>query len=714
MRTKKLIFVAILIFCCAAFTACGFGGDDDGNGGNGGNDVVTELFDISALNYNPRFAVENNGENGYFLYDSMDFNLIEFRTKHSRAPLFVVKQGNKKLAEIMKTTDGYPSFQFNSTGEITVEVHLFTGDKTVKEEFTVKVGADGFPTRVEFEMLDENGNALQDLEGGISVKLRAKVYSENTLLETDNEKYISGWKTVFIDSIPLFSANALSGTREVTVSLPNMIDSGSLTASFEYKPSVKNLPVYAPFIKEVASNLEKIEVDWGYDTDDGNLSLSYLFQGMISSAKANYRFKNGDKQDINIKFLSDSKAGDLVPFIRYNGEEDFNYYTGTAFDYSAAFTGENNGVATRYMANGVSYYFNPLKTSAEIYLAKRYAVSVTGGTLTRYEKVHGSELNLTFQKNAPTSISVDKITGWELEHYTQTGVQKERSVSFQRDLTDNKVSAYVYVARSNEYGLDKQHFIPSVAVDGSPFQDYYYIYNWNKVQILANGRCYGDNKGLAEIQVVSCHDDNVRYAFTVEFLNPVTETRIQYKDSSINLFLKFDPSFNVSVREKYYNYDEVTRNIAEDEHLVYYYKQYTNSQETEISATYFVPKNTKYKDNYSMRLCRNGEIVSDNALKIECYIAPDYYIEIGGTMYRMSDFNATYPVSKNYYIGYAPYIKAQGTKESIILYKDVDGNRVKVSSDEAYITNYQTKGVYNIVYKGFEGEANIGVIELLQ
>lgn len=669
------------------------------------NEYQGPLFYIENLNYNIDY---NNpaapDEKGFILYDKIDFNKVTIVGNYEAAPYFILKKNDTVITEIRKANmnASFPLYEALTPGNITVEVYIPVDNRIKKDEFTVHVAANGLPSGVEFLYTDAENNRLESLSGGKEIKITAVVYSGDDIITEDSEKFTSGWQSVFLGNTPLFSAPlGDNGEREIVVTLPNMPQDATLSCVYRYKPSFHTTYSLARESVSISNNLAAFEHDWGMGENEEE--VSYLYKGLIANASARYVFNNGDFQNIDIALQNGAEtAGKLVPFIRYDGEGEYQLYAGTKFDYSQTVNQVTDFTVTRYVQNGVNYYFKPDAAYAEIYLAHQYEEAYQGGSFTKYRKAEGTDYRLQFSKDAPETIHIASVSGKELKQNQSS--PRETYPSFTRNVKDGKVFVMVYVANTmyTTASVDTQHFIPSVEVTGeTPFKDYYFIYDWRKVQRNNKGQFFASEAGEVVIDVVSCHDSDVKFRLYVDVQNPVTERRLK-ENQNINLYHYFDPSPHIFVDVKYYNYSTITRKLSETEFVRYFYDN-VSTPDVEVTGDHFVHRDTVYQGYYVIRLYENGVQVGANQLQINSYIAPDYYVEINGEIMRIADFSDTMKISDTYFISYTPYLEkevADPANPSLRLLEKSGDTYSEVSSDKGQIFK-SWDGIWYVTYRCF-------------
>ncbi|MDD4316734.1 MAG: hypothetical protein PHC84_06210 [Clostridia bacterium] len=619
IKTILIITIPILLFC--ALYAC----DEPKNRGNGdpnGNNMTTTpFFDLSNLNYNPAYSnVSDSAEKGYILFDNIDFNTIRYNVSTTRKPVFEIFYNDESVATVQIPSSGtvYSDFTFDKTGVYTIEVSASAGGKAINGQFNVKVQAGGFPDRVEFELLDARRQKVNQAEGNGDYILVAKVYSESTLLSADNDKFTSSW------------SGGESGVREKHFYAPNQLADTILTNSFNYTCILQSGAVSrnVPFSVPVKNNYEGIEFSLGASFSEGKAELDAVDIGIhfMSFFTAKHVFTNGDKEDVIVNYQNASPIdGTVTPFIKYNGETEYHRYVKGMHSVASRFN--------TYISNGVSYQFDPEKTSAQIYLAYCYKEDFTGGYAYEYREVEGSAAEITITKTAPQSISVPYISGREKKADSNSGYShfEERTVN------NGAVDIMVMVTENYIGGAENQHFRPEVMLVGdSTLKDYHYVIENSSGSLYYNkvkDYFYGESAGVSVLRILSCYGE-AEYELTVNILNPALEYEIDLREltfSSVPNF--FAGSLNiapyVAIIENYYNNTSGWRRMNGEESLKYY------QDATEKAIKDFVFRDEMY--SITIRLYEGGNEKASNLANYSFFMMPDFSVMVDGEEYPVSD-----------------------------------------------------------------------------
>lgn len=721
MKKRSIIFCFVLTALLVAFIAVGCTPDD--TNGPGGENTGEPFFDCSDLNYNPFYSNPNDpSEKGYILYDRFDVSGITFTQKARSSAYFILKSGGTELTRIDQGAGGvYTDYELTTLGDITVEVYLPADGKTLTGEFVIKVAAGGFPTAVEYEFLDsQSSQPVAELTGGMTIKVAAKVYSGSELLSADSDLYTSGWQAIFVDGKVVYSGsgNSLNGNRTVEVTLPNLEADAEIHCNYQYKIAGKELPVANAFAADVLNNMNEFVFHWGLQTENGEVTSSPAYPDIFSKVTSHIQFKNGDITNVGWAYRSQSKDGDLVPFIRYDGEGEFAPYEGTAFADAASLYNSVTDLytVTRYLNNGVSYRFNPSANYAEIYLARRYSEKIELVNYTRYRKLDASDLKINFVKDAPEGIDVPVINGKELRRLSSHPWESIVTIT-NRPVANGGSTAKVFVKNtktSSNNATSKQYFFPEIAFTGdSYFIDYYVRFDSRQVLLANNSEFFSETAGDAVIEIVSCANPDVRFILTVTFENPVIETTLKYSGDNKLVYLRFDPTPYCSVEEEFYNYDVVTRSLKATEEI----RVYDGKGSTYRDYSYFTANTKKYcatnnlSYNYSLRLFENGA-QKGNSKIIEFYVAPDYYVEVNGVKRRLCEITSIFSRHTEYFTMYAALIQLSDGAEPVINVYTREGDDYLPAGEEIRVYNAVYNGNWHVEYRGFIADGEQRKVDL--
>jgi len=502
--TKRVIFLIIIVICSSfIFAGC----DKTNTEINEVDEIIVPqeetFFDVSMLNYSEAYQNEQDPEEkGYIIFDYIDFNRIKFKMSFKRAPSFAIFFGEEHFGTIEKSPNGtvYPNYAFNKAGIYRIEVNASSGSGNMRSSFNIKVSSGGFPDKVEFELLNKSRNKVETGKGGEEYYLSAKVYSEDTFLEEDNEKYYSNW------------IGGDKGSREMLVTFPNLVEDSVLPYSFycflkkdNYEKSISSVYKVA-----VINNYEGISFDYGLPLTNNEATLSVSdFSGtakFISSVKAQHNFTNGESKEVPIHYnISAPKEDTVTAFFRY---DDGEYYRYSSFDYNTEFSKK----ITNYVNNGASYQFDPRESKAQVYLAYCYSEKTDGYTVRKYREIPDSNIFINLSIIPPQAINVISIYG------SEKASNGGRIVFSDREVTDNQVT----VKKSDpDLWQDWQYFNLDISLEGNTnIPDYYYEIEGNGEDnpVIAYNSVkkyfYATKVGISYINIKSCFSD-VFYRLTI-------------------------------------------------------------------------------------------------------------------------------------------------------------------------------------------------------
>lgn len=618
-RIPLLILAIILLI---ALTSCMPTGSTGGEKPGGKEPTEKPFFDLSNLNYNAAYqnAVDSS-EKGFILFDSIDFNLIAYTAIPSRTPIFEVFYAEELIETIQMSPYGtvYSDYVLEKTGEYTIKIYTKIGGQSKEGQFSFKVLPGGYPDRVEFELLNSQRQIVSEAVGGESYTLRAKVFSGNTLLDTDNEKFSSAW------------SGGNSGAREKTVEIANHISDSQLNISFNYTcilpSSSKNMS--SSFNVPIKNNYQGIDFSYGQRFVDGAATLDAA-EGAVNFlyfSTAKHVFKNGDEENISVQYQANPQIGEVAVFIKYNGDSEHHRYARNIYNIAGRFT--------NYISNGTVYQLDPAKDSAEIYLALCYKEEHSGGYSLKYQKIEGSDAHITITKSTPDSINVPWISGMEKPEDNNSG-----NVSFSdRTVENNAVEVKVMVTENYIGGASKQHFKPEVTLNGSFSMGDYFFEIENITGVLRynsiGGYFFAEQAGVAAIKIKSCFG-SAEYTFTVNIVNPILSYEIELREKDYsripNCFCaELDIAPYIAVIQNYYNNTRTWRRMTEIESLKYY------EDSIEKSVDDYVFRNEIYI--ISIKLFENDQQKAKNSVGYSFFIFPDFYIEIDGNQHKMSQMD---------------------------------------------------------------------------
>ncbi len=495
---KKIILVIFALVCLVAvlFGCIKDEQTDDGDKTMPPDTQEEQFFDISKLNYNELYENEQNPEEkGYLVYDYIDFNKISFTRRFSRPPKFAIFLNEEQVGSVEMSSGGtvYSTFPLPKAGKYKIIVTGNSDGKNVRSTFYINVSSGGLPNKVEFELLDKLGNKVTKGKAGEEFYLNAKVYTDDTYLEMDTEKFYTGW------------AGGNEGERRMLITFPNLIKDTVITHTFYYyiKKGVSTHNVRKDFPIEVTNNYQGITYEYGtiLTNNEATISVDDINgeNNFMTKVKAWHNFTNGDKSEINVYYNTDYPPNDCITaFFRYDDGE-YNRYA--RFDYETAFGNR----FSNYVANGASYQFDPAQNRVQVYLNYCYFEDHQGYTIRKYQELENSTVFFNLSFTPPTDICVDKITGMQDNGHGDYIIFSNRTV------TENEVSVKV---RNPNLTQDKQYFNLNVILEGTTsIPDYYFEIEGEDGQSAVIG--YNKNKkyfyafqtGVSYIIVKSCFSD---------------------------------------------------------------------------------------------------------------------------------------------------------------------------------------------------------------
>ncbi len=615
-RISLLILAVILLI---ALTSCGLPTGGKTPDGEKPPEKLPEkpFFELSNLNYNAAYQAADSSEKGFILFDNINFNLIKYTAIPSRNPIFEIFYNDLLIETVQMSPYGteYSDYMFEKTGEYTVKVYTKFGGDSKEGQFKLKVQPGGFPDRVEFELLNRQNQIVPELVGGEIYTLRAKVFSGDTLLEQDNEKFSSAW------------SGGIDGAREKTVEIANQIADSEIGFSFNYSCILPNgsKNMSAGLTVPLKNNYEGIAFSYGQQFVAASATLDAIEDtvNFMDFSSAKHVFKNGDEEDIAVQYSAAAEIGEVAAFLKYNGDTEYHQYKRNMYNVAERFT--------NYVSNGTVYQFDPGKASAQIYLALCYKEKFSGGYSRKYSKIEGSDAHITITKSTPESFSVTSISGKEKPESNNTG-----NVSFENRLIENNsVEVKVLVSENYIGGAAKQHFRPEVVLGGDFLMgDFFYeiendtgFIGYNAVERYF----FAPRAGGSRITIKSCFGD-AEYTFAVSVVNPIVDYEIDLRKRDFsdipNYFCgQLDIAPYVAVIQNYYNNTSDWRRMAAQESLKYY-------DDGEKSIEYFAYRDEMYV--ISIKLFENDKQKSTNVVSHKFFVSPDLQIQINDESYRMS------------------------------------------------------------------------------
>lgn len=387
---KRVILFCIMIAMVFLLTSCIPTNDDNNNGViPDDNTLVQEFIDITLLNFNLEYNNPSKPEEkGFVLYDALNLNSIRFASNIKKTPIFEIYYGENLEKEIRKSEQGtvYPSYTFRKTGLYTIMVNApnsAPNGGVLTNTFEVNVRANGYPDKVEFDIFDADKQKVNAVQAGETYTISARVYSDNILLEQDNEKFVSYW---FIKA-----AKEENNQRATIVSIGNERIDKQATFTFKYECTNTYIET-KNCIVDVINNYDGIEVEYSLYVKDGIADVPVKEEkvgndgdfNFFRFASAQHKYTNGDTEKITINYTTNkNEEGVIVPFIKYNGETEFHRYI----------RGE------KYINDGETYQFDPRKDRAEIYFAICYFEQFVGGSRPQYYEVEQSRVLITLTKD---------------------------------------------------------------------------------------------------------------------------------------------------------------------------------------------------------------------------------------------------------------------------------------------------------------------------
>lgn len=500
------------------------------------------VFDYGAINYNEEYRnPEDESEKGFHLYDYVDFNLLDFGQRDKKHILIYVRHEDDPYESqvlFSYAKGAYLGYQFKKTGvyHVTINSTLYN----VRDEFSLNVRAGGYPSRIDIEIRDADGKLVQEVKGGGTYDFTALVYSDETLLPSDTDKF-SSWFRVG-------DAQGEEGERTVRLQIPNQRRDGeipvSMSCTFYHDEGSK--PSVFDFSVPCKNNYLGIELT---NAVPEALDLSHANSFPLSYYKAEHVYENGEREPVELVF-GKWQDNTVVPLVKYEGEESEHFYLGKAVT--------NPMNLPNNFANGVSYYFPKLdKKSAQIYLAYCYVEKSSYKRIIIPESV----CNLRFTNPVPETLQVTGIEGREFKHFSYDN----RYPSFVREVVDNAVQVKVRLPL-----MDKKYQYFSLNLEVDPFRDYYIFYDGNHFEYNHElRRFYPIKVGTGEIRIISAVNPEVKYSLFVKVVDPVEESWLKRKDDSTYIvgydIFEIDLRNYFSVRERLYSDKERTRSIREDE-----------------------------------------------------------------------------------------------------------------------------------------------------
>jgi hypothetical protein len=689
---KKFWLVIISVLLLFAFAACQ--PPSSGEETPSGEDPQDPpFFDISNLNYNAAYHnAADVEEKGFLLFDWLNFNLISFSSTTTRSPIFEVYYDGARLASIEKSSQGtqYSNYWLDKTGQYTIKVYAtFPGGQNKQGGFTLNVKPGGYPDKVEFELLNMQRQKVMQAKGGESFILVAKVFSEDTLLAEDNEKFSSSW---FMSQ---------TGEREMVVDIPNQITDTTKLYAFTYTcyHAGGSSDKSAGFNITIKNNYQGLHFDYGDKFIDGAAVIDAAeYGGLINFmhfVTAKHVFENGDEEIIEVRYETDPKEGEIAAFIKCDGDTQFRRYKRHMYATDVASSFAN------YVSNGTVYQIDPKKTSAEIYLAMCYKEEQQFGYALKYRPIDGTNAAITINKSVPDGISVPSISGKE-KHLESNQIKD--AVEFNaRAVTNNSVEVKVMVSEKYSEGASTQYFKPNVVLNGDYIMgDYYYeIENdTGLIYFIASQNYFGAHRvGKSFLKVKSCFG-NAEYTFEINAVNPIISYEIALtKQGYMDIPNYFCGQLNivpyVTVYQNYYNNTKEGRAVEATESLKYY----QDAQEKNIED--FVFKKDKY--SISIKLFENEVEKAKNTIAYEFYMFPDIRFELNGEEYQISQMEKTRTamvicdsMEKSFdFVGDLPVMRIE-------LEKGQEADRRLIDAPEGakiiYLPGYDA---YHICYEGF-------------
>lgn len=696
-KQKKIITIILLLTGIFLLTACI---EDENGGGNGENPPPIEelidnsFFDLSYMNYNNNYSNPDDlEEKGFILYDTINFNLIDFQTSHKRSPRFEIFFNEELLQSIEMSPNGtvFPSYTFSKTGEYKIKVLAYPSAQgsTVQGEFLAKVRAGGYPDKIVTQTLDLDGNVVAELIAGQQYKLSAQVYSDEQLLAQDSPMFSSQW------------LQGEQGNREVIITVPNQKEDTILPYAFYYTCYVNNYTTSEQHITSmpVKNNYAGIELDYGSFLTEKDVTLSVTEfassqnkewldaqTNFIQFVQANHCYDNGDKEEIKINYKDiDHKLDTVAAFIRYDNDKDFVKYRKGLYNFKS--------INNNYIQNNAVYQLDPRKNTAELYFAYCEKEEFQGGWRPFYKEIKDSKFNITLEKYVPDSISVVSISGSQ-----KSGKDQNGKITFEnfnnREVINNKVEVKVQVTEGVYPITENQYFSLNIKMDETAEAKDYVVEIGNRdylEYVVSQNIFRAKKEGESTIKIKS-FAGSAEYVLTVTTVNPLEKYQLIQKskrpsEEIPNVFIgKFDYRPYLQVQESYYNNTIVTRTQLKENEVIRYF----DSKDNEVKEDTLLCSPNQYK-NISIKLCDTGNPCQvTDAIIVSFYVIPDFKIEVDEQTFIMSEVSTTkYYKTKGQLIGYLPVLTVEVSTTNYAP-PEVIGNvsNIEIEEGRCYFNKY--------------------------
>lgn len=657
------------------------------------------IYDLSYLNYNPEYTNPGNpDEKGFIIYDYIDFNLIRYNISYIHNPYFEIYYCEELIATVQMPEYGtvYPDYRLDRAGEYEIKVNLNAIDGSViSNSFIVNVISGGYPDRVDFKVYDSQERLADTIIAGNTYYIAAEVYCGGEILPEDNDKFTSGWYEI-------------DGNRIYEVTLNNLTEDKDIKYDYRIyvsKAAQQKQEIIFYYTLNVKNNYAGIEIDCGQGFTDNSASLfvTESVNNFLYYFSARHIFTNGETENIPVNYKSLGRTSNtIIPYIKYNGEENFSRYIRGAYDYSDRFIA--------YNSNNTVYQFDPEKQSAEI---RFNYCSIKDGNLIESEIDYTAYITLL--KGAPDSIKVTSV-------YGQQKNENNDYYSFfnNREVISDEVDVKILV--KDGYNPEaKQYFSLIIEFTNALMKDYYVEYDTEYLRYnSSSNKFYADKEGSAFIRVISPYSGK-EYEFTVNIINPalsyelVTEGH-DFKDTPTFFFGCADLEPYIKVVENLYDRTSRKRALYENESIKYFQEGLEISKE---SLTY-----QDRVQSVSVGLNKNGEIISD-IIFLSFFVLPDLIVTVNSQQMALSEIAASKYVDKKLdnndtgsfqMKGYIPYIEIENPLVSVSGITSsgeiIDENSFKLDY-YTYTKNYKLFCILKDGHGGLQTEYDFAILTVI-
>lgn len=383
LMSKRIFFICTLLLCVTTLFACNLFGEAESPEEEEPPVQELPIIDISKLNYNKDYHnPDAPDEEGFILFDSIDFNKVAFTIKPKTNPVFYIYYVEEYIKAIEKHPMGteYSGYMFARPGKYKIIVRV---SGCISTEFEVNVRSCGIPDQVVTCIKDLDNNEIEEIVAGEQYKLCAEVYSDGALLPQDTPMlFVSYW------------TKGEKGAREHTFTAPNRAKDGDYITSFlcdcytKHFTQTINTVLSVPII----NNFDHIEIDYGMKLGthlDYYVTLPVWQRPelplFIEEVKAKFFFTNGESENILVHRRGRIQVDSCVAaFIRFDGQGDFRIYNADNYVFSTSVLPE------------VQYQFLPTANSAELYFAYCYSSKQTDYK-TIYERIDDIMFHITIE-----------------------------------------------------------------------------------------------------------------------------------------------------------------------------------------------------------------------------------------------------------------------------------------------------------------------------